>query len=294
MEKIDAHCHFWSLERGDYGWLSPDNAALGPIHRDFGPAEMKPLAVTAEISRYVVVQAAPTEAETRYLLELAAKNTEIAGVVGWIDLTADDAPERITTLARDRRLKGIRPMLQDLPDDDWINSAPTEAALNALTGSGLRFDALVLPRHLMALERFILAHPSLPVVIDHAAKPALGAAAADDPRHQMWAAGMERLAALPHVHCKLSGLLTEMRPDQYASVDKAVSVLRPYVLRLLDWFGPERLIWGSDWPVLTLAAAHDFWISVTEILLSDLTVQETDAIFGDNAKRFYGLDEVTA
>ncbi|SMC44782.1 amidohydrolase family protein [Rhizobium sp. RU36D] len=293
MEKIDAHCHFWSLERGDYGWLSPDNAALTPIYRDFGPAEMKSLAAAAGVSRYVAVQAAPTEAETRYLLDLASKYPEIAGVVGWVDLTTADAAERIADLARNQLLKGIRPMLQDLAEDDWINTAPTDAALAALAASSLRFDALVLPRHLMALEPFILAHPTLPVVIDHAAKPALGAAA-DDPRHQMWTAGMERLAAIPHVHCKLSGLLTEMRPDQYAGIDKAISVLRPYVTKLLEWFGPDRLIWGSDWPVLTLAGPHDFWVTVAQSLLSDLTANETAAIFGGNAKRFYGLDEVMA
>lgn len=293
MEKIDAHCHFWSLERGDYGWLSPDNAALTPIYRDFGPDDMKPLATAAGISRYVAVQAAPTEAETRYLLDLASRNPEIAGVVGWVDLTTTDAAERIADLARNRLLKGIRPMLQDLAEDDWINTEPTASALSALAASGLRFDALVLPRHLMALERFIRANPTLPVVIDHAAKPALGASG-DDPRHQMWTAGMERLAAIPHVHCKLSGLLTEMRPDQYASLDKAVSVLRPYVSNLLNWFGPDRLIWGSDWPVLTLAGPHDFWMTVAQSLLSELTVTEAEAIFGGNAKRFYGLDEVMA
>ncbi len=293
MEKIDAHCHFWRLERGDYGWLSPDNAALAPIYRDFSPDDMASLANAADVSRYVAVQAAPTEAETRYLLDLAVANPRIAGVVGWVDLTTSDAASRISALSRDSRLKGIRPMIQDIPEDDWINAAPTRAAIRSVVDCGLRFDALVLPRHLSALERFVNSHPDLPVVIDHAAKPALGAMA-DDPRHALWAEGMQRLAAIPHVHCKLSGLLTEMRSDQFASIDKAVSVLRPTVERLLDWFGPTRLIWGSDWPVLTLAGPHDFWISVATRLLQDCDAAGQAAIFAGNAKRFYGLDEVMA
>lgn len=293
MEKIDAHCHFWSLERGDYGWLRPDSPALSPIYRDFAPADMKPLAASAGVARYVAVQAAPTEAETHYLLTLATTSPEIAGVVGWLDLGAPDAAARINALARDPRLKGVRPMLQDLDDDEWILKVPTRSALDAVIGSGLRFDALVLPRHLAPLRQFIEANPRLPVIIDHAAKPAL-AAPLDDPRHEMWATGMAHLAEIPHVHCKLSGLLTEMRPDQYASVEKAALVLRPYVDRLLQWFGPQRLVWGSDWPVVTLAGPHDFWLAVTQSLLADVSDQDRTAIFSGNAIRFYGLNEVRA
>lgn len=293
MEKIDSHCHFWSLDRGDYGWLTPDNSALAPIYRDFGPDDMKPLATTAGISRYVAVQAAPTEDETVFLLNQAVTTPEIAGVVGWVDLTAEDAPERIGKLAGDPRFKGVRPMLQDIEDDEWILNAPTRAAIDAVINTGLRFDALVLPRHLGVLQRFIEANPRLPVIIDHAAKPAL-AAPADDPRHAMWETGMTRLASIPHVHCKLSGLLTEMRPDQYASVEKAVSILQPYVDRLLEWFGPDRLVWGSDWPVLTLAGPHGFWIEVSQSLLTNLSAAGRDAIYGGNAGRFYDLNEVRA
>lgn len=291
METIDAHCHFWNIARGDYGWLTPDNPALTPIYRDFNPEDMRPLAAAARVSRYIVVQAAPSEAETDYMLQLAAGDPAIAGVVGWFDLASPGAASRIIAAARNPRLKGVRPMLQDLPEDDWINTVPSPAALDAVEAAGLRFDALVLPRHLEPLEHFIRSRPSLPIVIDHAAKPAL-ASADDDPRHEIWATGMKRLAAIPHVHCKLSGLLTEMRPDQYESIEKAEMVLRPLVFNLLDWFGPDRLLWGSDWPVLTLATSHDFWMTLARSLTSELTTGESAAIFGGNARRFYGLDEV--
>lgn len=290
MQRVDAHCHFWDIARGDYGWLSPDVPALAPIYRNFAPADMARFAAIAGISRYVAVQAAPTEAETRYLLSLAANNPEIAGVVGWVDLSAADAPDRIANLAVDKKLKGVRPMLQDIAEDDWINSSPKPEALDALVRAGLRFDALVLPRHLAPLERFVRANPELPVIIDHAAKPALGEGP-DDPRHAMWEHGMARLAKVPRVHCKLSGLLTEMRPDQCVTQGAALEVLRPVVDRLLDWFGPERLVWGSDWPVLTLAASHGDWMALARTLLSDLDADQQAAVFGGNAIRFYGLEE---
>ena len=287
--RIDAHCHFWSLSRGDYGWLRADDPLLAPICRDFLPTDMAPLSTAAGIDRLVAVQAAPTEAESYYLLALAADDDAIAGVVGWADLAADDAPARIAQLAADSKLKGLRPMLQDLPDDDWINTAPTAAALDALEANGLRIDALVLPRHLLPLERFVRSRPSLPIVIDHAAKPALGGSAGD-PRHAQWAEGMQRLAAFPHVRCKLSGLLTEMRPDQRATPKVAADALRHTVDQLLAWFGPQRLIWGSDWPVLTLAAGHADWLDVCGILLADLSETERGAIYGGNATQFYGLE----
>ncbi|MGV8937281.1 MAG: amidohydrolase family protein [Allorhizobium sp.] len=290
MERIDAHCHFWALERGDYGWLRGDEPSLAPIFRDFSPADIAPLSQSADIARLIAVQAAASEAETRYLLSLSDEHDEIAGVVGWVDLSSLDAPARIESLAAHPKLKGVRPMLQDIEDDNWIITAPTSAALDALGSSGLRFDALVLPRHLAALEQFVASRPGLAVVIDHAAKPALGAGA-DDPRHAIWSDGMTRLAAFPQVCCKLSGFLTEMRPEQCASHEAALAVLRPVIGQLLDWFGPERLIWGSDWPVVTLAAPHADWVSVSQILLSDLTDADRDAVFGGNAARFYGLEE---
>ncbi|HEX7273601.1 MAG TPA: amidohydrolase family protein, partial [Casimicrobiaceae bacterium] len=169
---VDAHQHFWSLSRGDYGWLTPES---GSIYRDFGPRDLAPLLKEAAIDRTVLVQAAPTEAETRYLLGIAAKTPYVAAVVGWVDLEAPNAPDRIAALATDPLLRGIRAMLQDLPDPRWILGAGLRPALAAAVDLGLRFDALVRPEHLRPLLTFLEANPDLAVVIDHGAKPALRA-----------------------------------------------------------------------------------------------------------------------
>lgn len=290
MDGFDAHCHFWAPARGDYGWLDEGGPELGPLRRDFQPAELAALNGDAAV---IAVQAAPSEAETRYLLGLAAAHPRIVGVVGWIDLSDPAAAGRLEVLAADPRLKGVRPMLQDLPDDGWIATAPHPAALAALVRLGLRFDALVMPRHLAALDRFVTANPGLPVVIDHAAKPHLargGTGGGTGGEDGGWADGMARLARHPHIHCKLSGLLTEMSPAQRATPETALAVLRPVMDRLLDWFGPARLIWGSDWPVLTLAASHARWVEITAALLDGLSLEERRAILGGNGARFYGVE----
>ncbi|MEF2546668.1 amidohydrolase family protein [Aurantimonas sp. E1-2-R+4] len=291
--RIDAHCHFWRLSRDDYGWLQSGDPTLASIRRDFAPADLRPLAAAAGIERVVLVQAAPSDAETDFMLALAADNAEIAGVVGWVDLASPEAAKRLETLAQNPTLKSVRPMLQDIADPDWLLTAPDTGVLNALDRLGLRFDALVLPVHLDRLLRFAERRPDLPIIIDHAGKPALGADA-DDPRHALWEEGMARLARETDAVCKLSGLLTEMRSDQRQSEAAALAVLRPIVDKLIGWFGPKRLIWGSDWPVLTLAAPHEGWVRITDALLDPLSPDERAAILGDNAVTFYGLGEAAA
>lgn len=275
MIRIDAHQHFWSPARGDYGWLTPD---LAPLYRDIGPADLEPHLRRHAIDATVLVQAAPTVAETRYLLELADRHDFIRGVVGWADLAAPDAVAAIDALAAHPKLRGLRPMLQDLPDDEWIATAPIAAALARIAARGLAFDALVQPRHLAALHRRLQAHPELPVVVDHAAKPEIA-----DGRYRAWRHGLAALAALPGVHCKLSGLLTEARPAGDAAV------LRPYVETVLELFGPERVIWGSDWPVLNLASSYDGWVAITDELLRELEPAQRADVLGGNAQRFYRL-----
>lgn len=289
IERIDGHCHYWTLQRGDYGWLTPDAAHLAPIYRDFGPAEMQPLADTAGIAQRILVQAAPTEAETQFLLDQGREDQAVAGVVGWVDLSSSDSIASLERLAKNPLFKGVRPMLQDLDDPDWIATRPHPEAIAALKRLGLRFDALVMPRQLAGLKRFVDANPDLPVIIDHAAKPAL-AAEANDPRHALWETGMAALARHPQVHCKLSGLLTELPADRRSTPEKAVAALRPTVEKLLAWFGPRRIVWGSDWPVLTLAASFGFWTEVTGLLLEGLSTNERAQILSETAKRFYGLE----
>jgi L-fuconolactonase len=230
------------------------------------------------IAGTVLVQAAATVAETDYMLSLADDHAFIRGVVGWVDLTAPDAVATIERLARHPAFKAVRPMLQDLPDPAWISTARTDAAVQALVRLGLRFDALVKTPHLPHLLAFAQRHPALQIVIDHMAKPDM---AHDE--FTAWRALMVPLAALPQVHCKLSGLVTEIGPQWH------IDMLRPYVDAVLELFGPERVMWGSDWPVLNLAADYPRWAAATDALLENKTTAQRDAVLGGNAVRFYGL-----
>lgn len=286
--RIDAHQHFWRLARGDYAWLRADVPALQPIYRDFLPNDLRPCMRRHGVVRTVLVQAAASEAETAFLLELAAAHDWIGGVVGWVDLSRRDGVDALQRWSRDAKFKGVRPMLQDLPDADWIARMPHPDAVQALIDLGLRFDALVKPAQLAPLREFVGRHPGLPVVVDHAAKPPLsGGWEADEAAR--WGRELTELAAHPQVMCKLSGLLTEAAASQNRSLPAAIDAVRPVWDRLLDGFGPERLMWGSDWPVLTLAADLDRWVAVCEALIGELSPAEQARIWHDNASRFYAL-----
>ena len=273
--RIDSHLHFWKLDRGDYGWLTPD---LTPIYRDFLPADAQPWLDSAGIDGVVAVQAAPTVAETRFLLDLAKHEPRIRGVVGWVDMASPDASERIAELATDPLLKSIRPMLQDLPADDWVLDPALGPAFATLVRHGLRFDALVKQRHLASLLTLIERHPDLAMVVDHGAKPDIAGGG-----FASWRAALAPIAAAPHVHCKLSGLVTEAAP---AAGPEAI---RPYTDALFELFGADRLMFGSDWPVVTLRRSYAEWHGLAGILAEKLRDDERAALFGGTAARFYGL-----
>jgi L-fuconolactonase len=288
MQRTDAHQHFWQPARGDYAWLRPDDPRVAPLVRDFMPDALAPLLRAQGVTRTVLVQAAESVAETEFMLAVAEAHDFVAGVVGWVDLASADAASTLSRLSANDRLKGLRPMLQDLPEDDWINHAPQPEAMRTLQRLGLRFDALVKPRQLAPLRRFARAWPELPIVIDHAAKPPLASAWNDEPM-RAWRRDMAALAAAPQVACKLSGLLTEMAAADCASREQSIDRLRPVVDALLGWFGPERLMWGSDWPVLTLAGGYDDWVAVSDALLHPLSDDERAHVLHGSAQRFYGL-----
>ena len=270
---IDAHQHFWRPARGDYGWMEAD--AVAPIRRDVGPEELVPLAAACGVRRTVLVQAAPTVAESEWLLELAAGTDLVAGVVGWVDLESPDVDAQLDALSRRPKLVGVRPMIQDIPDPEWMHRDDVRRGLAAVIERDLAFDALGFPVHLDPFARLFDALPELRAVVDHGMKPGIAAREID-----AWADGIRRIADATPVRCKLSGLLTEAAPGD------AIEALRPYVEHLVECFGPDRLMWGSDWPVLELASDYRGWFETARALVPE---PMHAAVFEGAAAAFYRL-----
>ena len=269
---IDAHFHIWQLARADYGWLTP---ALQPIYRDVTLDDWRAVSRPCGVRGGILVQAAPTAAETDFLLTQAADADDVLGVVGWADLLAADAPRRIEALARHPKLKGLRPMLHDLADPGWILQPALHPALQAMADCGLTFDALVRPVHLPSVHALALRHPDLRIVIDHAAKPDIAQG-----QWLGWADALERLAGECTVYCKLSGLWTEAVPGA------SVETLAGHARWVLACFGPRRTLWGSDWPVLALAGAYAAWHAMALSLVAN---EARAAVFEQAARDAYAL-----
>jgi len=273
--RIDSHQHFWKRDFGYYHWLTED---MGAIYRDFSADDLRPLLKKSGIDRTVLVQAAPDMAETEYMLSLAETTDFIAGVVGWVDMQSIDAPYHLAKLSRSPYFKGIRLMIQDINDDDWMLKEELSTGFFTLIQLGLCFDALVKPRHLPALLILAQRYPKLKIVIDHAAKPDIA-----DQQFEQWAADIAALAQLNNVYCKLSGLVTE------AGHNPDFDCLIPYMQHLLNTFTASRLMWGSDWPVLNLATDYSQWISLTEAFLSSVCPEQQTQIWSKTAINFYQL-----
>lgn len=272
--KIDAHQHFWRRDRGDYDWLTP---ALAPIYRDYQPADLAPQLADAGITHTILVQAAATVAETRYLLDLARQHSFIAGVVGWVDFESADAPATLGELAHDPKLVGLRPMIQDIPDTEWMLRESLEPAFEAMIDHDLVFDALVKPPHLPALRELAGRYPDLRMVLDHGGKPAIA-----DGDVAGWKDDVAALARDTTMVCKLSGLVTEA-----GSADPAR--LADCVQHLLQCFGPARLLWGSDWPVCELVCSYSQWCATTDTLLAGLGASDRALIQSETARKTYGI-----
>lgn len=277
---IDAHQHFWTLARGDYPW--PD-VTVAPIFRDFGPTDLAPLLSQTGVIRTVLVQATDTVAETRFLLDLATETEFVAGVVGWVDLAASDAVETIDALRSNPRLLGLRPMLQNIADSQWILSDAAQPALAHMQAVGLRFDALIQPRHLDVIKQMAQRYPSLSIVVDHIAKPAMGRNKGPDNAYRD---GIVALAAEDNVFCKLSGLVTEVGPE-WVPDD-----LVPFASLILEQFGPNRVMFGSDWPVVNLASDYGAWVEFVSNFLSPMSPRDRQQVLADTAAAFYGLQDV--
>jgi L-fuconolactonase len=275
---IDAHQHFWDLSRPDYGWLTP---ASGVLYRNYLPEDLAGTLRDNGVTATVLVQAAASEAETLYLLQLAQAHPFIAGVVGWVDFESPDAPRRIASLvaACGTRLKGLRPMIQDIADPAWVTRPALDATFDALVAHDLVFDALVRPIHLNALRTRLLRHPALRAVLNHAGKPDIAHG-----RFTAWAADLRRLARDTPICCKLSGLLSEAigksSPDELA----------PYVAHVFACFGPQRVLWGSDWPVLNGAGGYAQWLELSVELVSRFAAGHADEVMANTARRLYQLN----
>jgi len=280
MPTVDAHHHVWDLTVRDQEWIT--GAALAPLRRSFCPEELEAEAAEAGIDASVLVQTVTVAAETPEFLALAADSPLVAGVVGWTDLTAPDVADVLAALRElpgGGALVGIRHQVQSEPDPNWLLRPDVHRGLTAVTAAGLAYDLVVLPHQLPAAVGAARAHPQLTFVLDHLGKPPIASGRLD-----AWAADVRALAALPNTVCKLSGLVTEADWHSWTIAD-----LRPYADTVLDAFGPDRLMFGSDWPVCTLAATYPQVLASARALTAELSPPEQASVFGGTATRVYAL-----
>jgi L-fuconolactonase len=257
--------------------MSSENAVL---YRDYLPAQLEPMLKENGVDQTVLVQASNSVAETRWLLQLAEENSFIAGVVGWVDLMREEAGDQLRDLTADPKFKGVRHLVESERRDDWLVQREVLDGLKRLSAYNLSFDLLVHTRHLKYAQIVAEQYPELALVLDHLAKPPIARG-----EFAEWARELRPLASFPNVYCKLSGLVTEANWTTWQKDD-----LRPYVDYVLELFGTERLMFGSDHPVCLLAASYGRVLQSFQELLRDLCDEERDQIFSRNATRFYRLN----
>jgi L-fuconolactonase len=267
---IDAHQHIWKI--GSNGCTWPTEAE-GPIFHDYSLEDLRLEALPLGVTATILVQTQEDNRDTDWLLD-AGEDELVAGVVGWADLAAPDATNRIAQLAARPKLVGLRPMVQDR-EADWYDRTELERGFRAMIDHRLVLDALVRVPHLASLERLAERYPQLPINVDHAAKPVIDSSAG----FSDWYGAIARLAERPNVSCKLSGLLAECG-------SAAADAIVPYVEAMLALFGPDRLMWGSDWPVLNLVSSYGEWLAMARRLVPEAIHKQ---VFGGTAARFYGV-----
>lgn len=273
--RIDAHQHFWRYRPETHPWITD---AMPQLKRDFLPADLQPVLTAAGFDGCIAVQAQQNLEETEWLLHLADEHAFIRGVVGWVDLCAPDVAETLGHLSVHPRLRGVRHIVQDEPDDRFLLRPAFMRGIETLARFGLTYDILIYPRQLPAAKELVERFPEQPFVLDHLAKPPIRERRIDEWRH-----GIEALAAHGNVCCKLSGMVTEADWQAWQPAD-----FTSYVDVVLECFGPRRLMIGSDWPVCTLAAAYDEVMGIVIDYITRLSATERAAILGGNALRFYG------
>lgn len=274
---IDSHQHFWQVGRFDYPWMSTD---LGVLYRDYLPDDFVPVIRENGVEQSILVQASNSVAESRWLLDLAGANSFIAGVVGWVDLTSPEIDTQLNELSANPKFKGVRHLVESEPDDAWLVQPAVLSGLQKLSDRGLSYDLLVHTRHLKYVPRVAESRPDLALVIDHLAKPPIARKEIKE-----WSHALAPLARYQNIHCKLSGLVTEANWNSWQTDD-----LRPFVDCALEFFGTERLMFGSDYPVCLLAASYDRVLDSFQQILQNLNDTDREKIFHRNAAKFYRLN----
>jgi L-fuconolactonase len=274
--RLDAHQHFWIYEPARYEWIDD---TMQPLKRDFLPGHLLAEMQRAGIDATIAVQATQTREETAWLLTLADAHSFIAGVVGWVDLQADDVAGELERVSRHQKLVGVRHIVQSEPDDRFLLRPAFCRGIAVLHDVGLTYDILIYPRHLQVAADFVGRFPEQPFVLDHLAKPEIRRGAIDE-----WARDLSRLAQAANVFCKVSGLVTEADWKAWSADD-----IVPYLDVAFDTFGPNRLMAGSDWPVCTVAAEYSRTMAVVTDYLARRPPTEREAVLGGNAERFYGI-----
>jgi L-fuconolactonase len=280
-DRIDAHHHLWHYDPGNYSWIDD---RMSVLRRDYLAAEFAGELKSAHITGSVVVQARHSLEETDWLLSLASTSAQILGVVGWAPIASPDFPGILHLLSRHSKLKGLRHIIQDEPDDRFILRPDFNHGIAAMKGSGLVYEILIHERHLPFAIEFVSCHTDQVFVLDHLAKPRIR-----ERRMDPWQAQLTELARHENVWCKLSGLVTEANWQTWT-----VNDLRPYFDVALDAFGPRRLMAGSDWPVCLLATSYARWWETVDELVRELPEADRDAILGTNAVEIYRLQPVAS
>jgi L-fuconolactonase len=278
--RIDAHQHYWNPARGDYDWMPPDNPILS---RPYGPQDLAPALAKAGITKTVLVQAAASVEETEYLLGIADATPSVGAVVGWIDFENPAHLKHLQRLKNHPKFAGVRPMIQDIADVNWMLRADVQWAFAALADLDLTFDALGFSRHLANFLTIFKRYPNLRVVVDHCMKPQIRDHATTQNEFKFWSEGLARIAIETSAYCKLSGIVTE------ANDNWAIEDLRLYTDHVLSAFTPSRVMWGSDWPVCRLRCEYGDWVKAAQALTAHLTNGEKAEVFGGAAVRFYRL-----
>ncbi|MET8865204.1 amidohydrolase family protein [Nonomuraea sp. NPDC004580] len=291
MSRIDAHHHVWDLAARPHAWLDPE--PMAPVRRTYTLDDLAGHAAAAGVTRTVLVQVLPDLDETREFLALAAASELVAGVVGWIDLTAPGVADTLAALPPG--LVGVRHGVQSEPDPAWLDRPGVRRGLADVAAAGLAYDLLTLPHQLPSAIRTVAALPQLTFVLDHLSKPPIASGELEP-----WRGHVRELAAYPNVYCKLSGMVTEAVTEAATeAVNEAlneagrtswrVSDLRPYAETVLEAFGPERVMFGSDWPVCLLAARYDQVVAAADELCAGLSEDERAAVFAGTARRAYKI-----